>query len=157
MAPLLLLSLLALLGCAAPASGRIEVMLRTSGWRWVRDQDADFQVQVPLPNGRRQRVVIRQKVFATERGQMREILSKAEQLNKAPESGLLRHLLEASAEIEVWGHWGLIKNPASGEYIIAYIIKIPENSGQSLLRRAVLEAAHVADHWERLTSGLDQY
>jgi len=146
-----------ILSCETGSAGRIEVLLRTSDWIWNRDRDADFQATIPLNNGRTQRVVIRQRAFETERGKMREILSMAQRLDSTPQPGLMQHLLEASVATEVWGHWGLIKNADKNQFFIVYIVKIPENASQSLYRRAILETAHVADHWERLMSALDQF
>lgn len=148
---------LGLLGCTPASSGPVEVLLRTNGWRWVRDREADFHVEIRLADGRRQGVVIRQKSFATERGRMREIVSNAQLFEGPLRAGLLQHLLESSADSEVWGHWGLIRDPQGERFLLVYMIKVSEHAGQSLLRQAVLEAAHVADRWERLSTGLDQF
>lgn len=146
-----------LLACEATGNGRVEVMLRKNGWSWVRDSEADFSVLIPLEGSRQQRVVVRQRTFASPRIRTREVLSTAAIFEELPRQDLLLHLLESSATIEVWGHWALLPRRQGRGWALIYMVKIPETASLAQLRAAVLEVAHVADTWERLTSATDRF
>ncbi len=138
-------------------SGAIEVFLRNQNYTWIRDSEADYLVDVPLNNGRTQKVFIRHRIFHEGRTFTREMMSVAQTLTEDPLPGFLSHLLQDSALTQIWGHWALIPGKGENKFLVVYITKIPSSSGGAILRQALLSTASSADRWERLTTSLDQY
>ncbi|MBE5314274.1 MAG: hypothetical protein H4O13_02610 [Xanthomonadales bacterium] len=131
---------------------RLSSVLDATDVRYTALESGDLEVLAALPDGRRQRVILRSSTHAYRREEWREVYSIAHELptDSTPPPALLERLLVDNDTL-VLGAWSVARGR------VALVTRLPARSSPLRVVEAIDFVAEVADALERELEGdLDQ-